>query len=365
MRRPLKLIAVVLNVAVCVAGITAASAQEPALGSIAGVVWHDTNVDGVRQADEPGLQIPLSINKHGEQPLVVRSGADGSFEFTDLKAGTYLIETQPSGQAFIATYPAKVIHGPITLSVSVAEGAMTTANLGLVTNFAGSFVTAWIDGSQPSKPVVAGFVDGVKCAFTPKLPLLPTDTGPGFTQVYFLPEGLVPGCGVPGTRVSFTINGRPANETVPYPERPAPRLSGSIPRPPVTLDEVPPRILSNLTAGAPFAQYGGQRPLSLDIRGGFFDPQGEVHAQINGVECGIPQFSFGGYNLSVVSVQLKPGCATEGAIVQILIGNVLMAETQWTPGFHSLDLKLEPGAISPRGLSTVRPPDTGDGGLVR
>ena len=105
MRRPLKLIAVVLNVAICVAGITAASAQEPALGSIAGVVWHDTNVDGVRQADEPGLQIPLSINKPGEQPLVVRSGADGSFEFTDLKAGTISSRRSPPARRLLQPTP--------------------------------------------------------------------------------------------------------------------------------------------------------------------------------------------------------------------------------------------------------------------
>jgi hypothetical protein len=176
--------------------------------------------------------------------------------------------------------------------------------------------------------------------------------------------------------VNFTINGRPANETITYPARPEPRLSGSIPRPPVTPEEIPPRILSNLTAGLPFAHYGGQRPFARTDTGALFDPAGEVHALIRGVECGIPQFSFGGYSLSVVSAEQKAGCGTEGAEVQILIGTTLMAETPWTPGFHRLDLELDTSGSPPPRVATpgpppgtppsrVSPPDTGDGGLLR
>ncbi|MNX68356.1 Serine-aspartate repeat-containing protein D precursor [compost metagenome] len=72
-------------------------------GSLSGLVYNDTNNNGVRDANEPvigGVTVVLTgTDARGE--AVTRSvvtGPDGSYRFTDLPGGTYTVtETQPDG----------------------------------------------------------------------------------------------------------------------------------------------------------------------------------------------------------------------------------------------------------------------------
>ncbi|HEV3445603.1 MAG TPA: SdrD B-like domain-containing protein [Gemmataceae bacterium] len=69
--------------------------------SVAGFVYYDQNNNGVRDAADPGIpntQITLTgTNDLGPVNLTTVSAADGSYQFTNLRPGTYAIaETQPS-----------------------------------------------------------------------------------------------------------------------------------------------------------------------------------------------------------------------------------------------------------------------------
>jgi uncharacterized repeat protein (TIGR01451 family)/fimbrial isopeptide formation D2 family protein len=80
--------------------------DEPTLvvetADITGVNWVDTNHDGVLDPNEivlPGVQLTLTgVNNLGQNiTLTTLSGADGSYAFTRLRAGSYTItQTQPS-----------------------------------------------------------------------------------------------------------------------------------------------------------------------------------------------------------------------------------------------------------------------------
>ncbi|MFO0953520.1 MAG: SdrD B-like domain-containing protein, partial [Isosphaeraceae bacterium] len=71
--------------------------------SLSGSVYLDANNDGVRQAGEPGVggvTVTLTGTDDEDNPvnLSVATAADGSYAFTDLRPGAYVItETQPSG----------------------------------------------------------------------------------------------------------------------------------------------------------------------------------------------------------------------------------------------------------------------------
>ena len=70
-----------------------------ASASLAGVVYHDGNDNGVQDAGEPGIAgvTVIATGPAGEAGRAV-TGADGSFKIASLPAGTYsLVETQPDG----------------------------------------------------------------------------------------------------------------------------------------------------------------------------------------------------------------------------------------------------------------------------
>ena len=79
---------------------------EVAVASVAGVVWHDESKDGIRDAGET-IRIPnVTITLTGTDDLgntvnqVTTTAADGSYLFTDLRAGTYILtETHPPAWA--------------------------------------------------------------------------------------------------------------------------------------------------------------------------------------------------------------------------------------------------------------------------
>jgi hypothetical protein len=71
---------------------SAASAAESAKGgSICGIVWHDVNEDGIRQADEPVLP-NVTIGDLNQGTRYVNSGPDGRYCLTGLPVGDYVLQ---------------------------------------------------------------------------------------------------------------------------------------------------------------------------------------------------------------------------------------------------------------------------------
>ncbi len=101
----------------------------PIPGDIEGRVWHDLNANGALDSGEPGLagsSIRLYDNDHPPPEPPVRpafvTGADGSFQFTDVPPGWYIVT---------AALPAG--YGPTTsnvVTVMVSSGGTTQANFG-------------------------------------------------------------------------------------------------------------------------------------------------------------------------------------------------------------------------------------------
>jgi serine-aspartate repeat-containing protein C/D/E len=112
----------------------------PIPGSIGGVKFQDTNANGARDPGEPllaGVTIKLTPSSGAAQTAV--TAADGSFLFTGLAAGTYVLtETVPTG--FTQTQPAS---GGIT--VNLATNGSSVGNV--FGNFNG-ILTGTISGTK-------------------------------------------------------------------------------------------------------------------------------------------------------------------------------------------------------------------------
>ena len=88
------------------------------LGEIHGINWNDLDEDGIRDANEPGLEgwtIYLDDNNNGEFDSGEQStvtNANGEYSFTDLAPGTYTIGEvlQPNWQQ---TYPFNISSGSV------------------------------------------------------------------------------------------------------------------------------------------------------------------------------------------------------------------------------------------------------------
>jgi len=82
-----------------------APAVPPSAGIITGIVWHDLDTDGVRDANEPPLSNVLITlmtadenGSCGNSLLTATTNADGSYAFTDLSSAYYCVEeTDPAG----------------------------------------------------------------------------------------------------------------------------------------------------------------------------------------------------------------------------------------------------------------------------
>ncbi len=62
-------------------------------GSIGDRVWTDRNCNGLQDAGEPGRSgVSLQLLKNGVEVATTTSGADGSYSFTSLSAGTYVVQ---------------------------------------------------------------------------------------------------------------------------------------------------------------------------------------------------------------------------------------------------------------------------------
>ncbi|MCP4105010.1 MAG: Cna B-type domain-containing protein [Desulfobacteraceae bacterium] len=90
-------------------------------GTISGIVFNDTNSDGVMDADEQGLgSVTVELaDANGNVIQTVSTDAAGNYIFTNVSPDNYIVrETDPSG--FISTTPNEV---PVTLSAGQASTA--------------------------------------------------------------------------------------------------------------------------------------------------------------------------------------------------------------------------------------------------
>ncbi len=89
------------------------------LGSISGVVFNDSNGNGIKDTGESGISGVLITLSNG---ATATTSADGSYTFSNLQPGNYtVVETDPSG--YIST-------SKNTVAVTVIPGGTATANFG-------------------------------------------------------------------------------------------------------------------------------------------------------------------------------------------------------------------------------------------
>lgn len=340
-----------------------------AAGSISGIVWEDRNFDGVRQPDEPGMGgISLLLEGPSTQ-LQTFVAADGSYSFDGLAPGQYVMTTH----AHIQTYPSRTFNEIVTRNVSLVDEALSGIDFGLTNSVPRVNGNVWINGTEAPSSQVLGFVGNTLCGSTPPGVARPTDSGASYFQLAFAPPGFIPGCEA-GSTVQFRVNGAIAMETLLYPPViPSGRGSGALSPP--SPNAIMPTFVS-LTFGPSFARYYGEVP-RISTEESVYLP-GELRAVVNGVDCGIPQFAYGPFHISVLPAELRTGCAVEGAVVEFYFGNVRANETVlWTPGVHTIELTVPDTAFVPRNPDPARtppptsnrpsiaPPDAGDAGLVR
>jgi VCBS repeat-containing protein len=106
----------------------------PSSGEIHGTIWNDSNGNGVRDAGEvgqSGVTVYLDLNQNGQfdsgEPWTM-TGADGSYAFTGLTPGTYMV-----GVALPGTWQQTAPVSPPTRSVTI-PGAPTTINFNSLTS---------------------------------------------------------------------------------------------------------------------------------------------------------------------------------------------------------------------------------------
>lgn len=108
---------------------------------IAGCVYHDRDRDGVRDAGEIGLaDVRLDLLDETGQPIAsVRTGPDGCYAFTDLRAGLYeIVEFQPATWIDGAETVGQVNGAPrgvVAANDRIAEVAMRSGEQGVGYDF--------------------------------------------------------------------------------------------------------------------------------------------------------------------------------------------------------------------------------------
>ena len=108
-------------IAITSGGSATASFGNQPVGMVSGVVYNDWNGNGVQDAGEPGLS-DVTVSLINSQTHTTLTGIDGSYVFTDVVPGPYLVrELDPQG--FASTNVNAV-------QVSVPAGGSATANFG-------------------------------------------------------------------------------------------------------------------------------------------------------------------------------------------------------------------------------------------
>ncbi|MCD6529575.1 carboxypeptidase regulatory-like domain-containing protein [Candidatus Bathyarchaeota archaeon] len=91
-------------------------------GSISGYKWNDLDGDGVKDADEPGLE-GWTIVLSGETSATTTTNEDGYYEFTGLPAGSYTV-SEVAKPDWVQTYP----PSPGTYSIELSPGENSVNN---------------------------------------------------------------------------------------------------------------------------------------------------------------------------------------------------------------------------------------------
>jgi len=187
--------------------------------SISGTIWLDENGDGQRQQAEIGIGgVPVALRRvdTGQTQNAV-SNADGTYAFPSVEAGSYSLSLRlgiPNDAPRFSTFPVRQLEGVLPVGVAIGADGAHIQDFGIypaekAPRFSG-FVT--IDGqTATSRADVRPFVDGKECGID--FPVLPPNLPASAYELRVVLSELISGCGSPGKVVSFTVNGRTANET--------------------------------------------------------------------------------------------------------------------------------------------------------
>jgi hypothetical protein len=105
-----------------VASLDAASNESSGSTSLSGVVYYDTNGNGVRDTDDYGIRDALLTLTTSDSTVSTRSSASGGYSFSDLSPGTYAIAL-----SIADSNPGTITVGTIT----DAEGNTVTTGRGV------------------------------------------------------------------------------------------------------------------------------------------------------------------------------------------------------------------------------------------
>jgi len=288
-----------------------------ATGSISGVIFHDVDIDGVRDAGELGLDGRSVILSRDGSPIdSANSAADGSYQFDGVQPGSYALQAvtqQSRGECgdiplifnpYVQSYCANFrlpwnTTGQDILDVALSAGSVVQLDFGALP--ADVAVVGGIalleDARAPEGTLIEAVFNGQECGTA-------TATG-AQTELNFLIEvlgaGERPGCPATGDTLRFRVGGLAAPEVrfyVPFAETAGGGLQ-----------------LQPLTAIRQHSWLWAERRVS-DA-----PPLNTVlEALVDGTVCGRVDVEYVGEeagfsNLLVASDELVDGCGRDGATI--------------------------------------------------
>lgn len=161
----------------------------PGLASLGNYVWNDLNLDGIQDANEPGVPgVTVTLfSSTGTQLAVTTTNAAGNYQFTGLTPGSYYVEftNLPSGYEFTSKdagantleatdSDADPITGATEWVTLVAGQNYPDLDAGIFTELAGLGNFVWNDYNN----------DGIQDANEPGIP--------GITVILYASDGITP-----------------------------------------------------------------------------------------------------------------------------------------------------------------------------
>lgn len=185
-------------------------------GAVAGTFWEDQNGNGQRDTGEPPLRLGRPFYLMSGPERVVASAVpdeNGAYQFPPVPAGEYSIRIPAVlGHQWVLTHPRRQFDGEVALPIRVGTDPVEV-NIGLfmvssLPRFSGQ---ARIGETPVEHPVVEAVVRGQVCSFRSGA-ILPSSFTRAF-GVAVASDALISGCGRPGDRIEFRVNGTLARET--------------------------------------------------------------------------------------------------------------------------------------------------------